>query len=50
MIADNRLAEVAKWDDRLLAEQLQALASVDLDFDMRQSDSTWAKSTCASNL
>ena len=34
MIADNRLAEVAKWDDRLLAEQLQALASVDLDFDI----------------
>src|SRR5271167_4053015 len=34
MIADNRLAEVAKWDDRLLGEQLQALASVDLDFDI----------------
>jgi DNA modification methylase len=34
MIADNRLAEVAVWDDRLLAEQLQALSSVDLDFDI----------------
>jgi DNA modification methylase len=34
MIADNRLAEVAKWDDRLLAEQLQALARVDLNFDI----------------
>jgi hypothetical protein len=34
MIADNRLAEVATWDDRLLADQLQALASVDLDFDI----------------
>jgi DNA modification methylase len=34
MIADNRLTEVASWDDRLLAEQLQALSSVELDFDI----------------
>jgi DNA modification methylase len=34
MIADNRLAEVAVWDDRLLAEQLKALASVELSFDI----------------
>ena len=34
MIADNRLAEVAVWDDRLLAEQLTALAGVELDFDI----------------
>jgi DNA modification methylase len=34
MIADNRLAEVAVWDDRLLAEQLKALASVELNFDI----------------
>ena len=34
MIADNRLTEIASWDDRLLAEQLQALSSVDLDFDI----------------
>ena len=34
MIADNRLAEVAVWDDRLLAEQLKALASVELAFDI----------------
>jgi DNA modification methylase len=34
MIADNRLAEVAIWDDRLLAEQLKALASVELSFDI----------------
>jgi hypothetical protein len=34
MIADNRLAEVAVWDDRLLGEQLKALASVELDFDI----------------
>ena len=34
MIADNRLAEVATWDDQLLAEQLQALANVELNFDI----------------
>ena len=34
MIADNRLTEIASWDDRLLAEQLQELASVELDFDI----------------
>jgi DNA modification methylase len=34
MIADNRLAEVAIWDDRLLAEQLKSLASVELNFDI----------------
>ena len=31
-IADNRLTEIASWDDRLLGETLQELASVDLDF------------------
>lgn len=31
-IADNRLTELSTWDERLLAEQLQELASVDLDF------------------
>ncbi len=30
--ADNRLTEIASWDDRLLGETLQELASVDLDF------------------
>jgi DNA modification methylase len=34
MLTDNRLTEIAVWDDRLLAEQLQALASADLDFDI----------------
>jgi DNA modification methylase len=34
MIADNRLTEIASWDDRLLAEQLQALSSAELDFDI----------------
>src|ERR1700757_5122597 len=32
MIADNRLAEIAVWDDRLLAEQLKELTLVGLDF------------------
>lgn len=34
MIADNRLTEIAVWDDRLLAEQLQMLGSLDLDFNI----------------
>jgi DNA modification methylase len=34
MIADNRLTEIASWDDRLLAEQLQALSNAELDFDI----------------
>jgi hypothetical protein len=34
MIADNRLTEIAVWDDRLLAEQLKDLTSVDLDFEI----------------
>jgi DNA modification methylase len=34
MLADNRLTEIAAWDDRLLAEQLQALSSAELDFDI----------------
>ena len=34
MIADNRLAEIAVWDDRLLGEQFEALAGVELDFDI----------------
>jgi len=34
MIADNRLTENSVWDDRLLAEQLEALATMDLDFSL----------------
>ena len=34
MIADNRLAEVAEWDDRRLGGELEALAGVELDFDL----------------
>jgi DNA modification methylase len=33
-IADNRLTDISIWNDRLLAEQLQELSSVDLDFDL----------------
>jgi DNA modification methylase len=34
MIADNRLTEIAIWDDTLLAEQLKILSEVDLDFSL----------------
>src|SRR5437762_821381 len=34
MIADNRLSEIAIWDDRLLAEQLKDLSLLGLDFDL----------------
>jgi DNA modification methylase len=34
MIADNRLTEIAIWDDRLLAEQLRDLSLSGLDFDL----------------
>lgn len=33
-IADNRLAEVSKWDDTLLAQNLKELATLDLDFSL----------------
>ena len=32
VIADNRLTEQSKWDERLLGEQLKELAEVNLDF------------------
>jgi ParB-like chromosome segregation protein Spo0J len=34
VIADNKLAELAGWDDELLAIELQALTELDLDFDI----------------
>src|SRR5262249_50845290 len=34
MIADNRLSELAQWDDRLLAQQLKELALLGLDFSL----------------
>ena len=33
-LADNRLAENATWDDRLLGEQLKLLSELDLDFSL----------------
>jgi DNA modification methylase len=33
-IADNRLTEIATWDDRLLAQQLKELSLLGLDFDV----------------
>jgi DNA modification methylase len=33
-IADNRLTEIATWDDQLLAEELKALSLLDLDFNL----------------
>ncbi|MHC4406426.1 MAG: site-specific DNA-methyltransferase [Planctomycetota bacterium] len=34
VIADNRLAELAGWDDELLAVELQYLSEIELDFDV----------------
>ena len=34
IIADNRLAELAGWDDEILASELQVLSTLDLDFDL----------------
>lgn len=34
MLADNKLAENAIWDDRLLAEALKELSELDLNFDL----------------
>jgi ParB-like chromosome segregation protein Spo0J len=34
MIADNRLTEIATWDDRLLAEQFKELSLLGLDFSL----------------
>ena len=34
MIADNRLTEIASWDDRLLGEQLRELSELTLDFNL----------------
>jgi len=34
MIADNRLTEIATWDDRLLGKQLRELSELNLDFSL----------------
>ncbi len=33
-IADNRLAELAEWDDEILAQELKVLSDLDLDFEL----------------
>ena len=42
-VADNRLAELAEWDDTLLAESLQGLADADLDFSIELTGFTMAE-------
>src|SRR3954447_14351919 len=42
-LADNRLAEISSWDDRLLAEVLRDLALVNLDFDLEATGFTMAE-------
>jgi ParB-like chromosome segregation protein Spo0J len=42
-IADNRLTEIATWDNRLLAEQLKMLAESELDFSIEVTGSTMAE-------
>lgn len=44
-IADNRLTEIAAWDDRLLAEQLKELSEMDSSSRSRRPASPWARST-----
>ena len=34
MIADNRLAEISTWDDKLLGENLKVLSDLELNFDI----------------
>jgi DNA modification methylase len=34
VIADNRLAELAGWDEALLGKELQTLSAIELDFDL----------------
>jgi DNA modification methylase len=38
MITDNRLTEIATWDDRLLAQQLKDLSLLGLDFSLELTD------------
>ena len=46
VLADNKLALNAGWDEELLAEELQALMGLDdLGFDIGSPDSTWGKLT-----
>jgi hypothetical protein len=48
MLADNRLAEIADWDDRLLAQQLKELSLLVLISTSRTPASRSARSICGS--
>jgi ParB-like chromosome segregation protein Spo0J len=43
-IADNRLSEIAAWDEKLLGEQLRGLSELDLDFSLEVTGSRSARS------
>jgi ParB-like chromosome segregation protein Spo0J len=49
MIADNRLAEIAIWDDRLLAQQFKDLSVLGLDFSIEVTGFEMARSICGSH-
>jgi hypothetical protein len=49
-IADNRLTEIATWDDRLLARQLRDLSLLGLDFDLEVTGFETGESICVSPL
>ncbi len=43
IIADNRLTEIATWDEQLLTEQLKELSELELDFSLEASGFTMAE-------
>lgn len=50
IIADNRLAECAGWDEDRLASELAAIASLDVELDLALTGSTAARSRNCSSL
>jgi hypothetical protein len=48
IIADNRLTEIASWDDQLLAQHLKELTLLDLDFSIELTGFEMAETTCGS--
>jgi hypothetical protein len=48
VIADNKLALNAGWDEQLLALELQYLTELELDFDLARSASRRRRSSCCS--
>jgi hypothetical protein len=49
ILADNKLAENAGWDESILAIELQHLVAVDLGFDITVTGLKFPKSTSSSN-